>query len=137
MTPTCISDQLRHSGPDNGRRVPAQSSHANKGPGDCGDQQSPPSPPSVRWSIPLFSGELASFLPVGLNSLDWSSRGRSLSVHLVESSASGIAIHLQVSLSDEEGEMLLGALGEDRMEDPVVEVEGDVEVVCVEFKCRK
>ena len=30
----------------------------------------------------------------------------------------------------------MGALGIDRMEEPVVEMEGDVEVVDVEFKAR-
>ena len=41
---------------------------------------------------------------------------------------------LQVGLSDEEEEMFLGVLGEDRMENPVVEMEGDPEVVDVGFE---
>ena len=94
-----------------------------------------PSPP-VDQSISLFSGELSSFLPTGLGGLDWSSRERTLSGHLVESLAFGFAIHLRVSLTEEEGEAFLGALGEDRMEDcPVVEMEGEMEVVDVEFEC--
>ena len=52
----------------------------------------------------------------------------------MESLGSGFAIHLQVGLSDEEEEMFLGALGEDRMADPILEMEGDPGVVDVEFE---
>ena len=46
-------------------------------------------------------------------------------------------IHLRICLSDEEGDAFLGALGVNRMEDaPVVEMEGDMEVVDAEFECR-
>ena len=87
--------------------------------------------------IPLFSGEMREFLPAHLGNLDWSSRERNLSGHLVESIVSGFAIHLRISLSEVEGEAFMGALGVDRMKDcPVVEMEGDMEVVDAEFKCR-
>ena len=43
----------------------------------------------------------------------------------------------ELGLSEEEGDAFLGALGVDRMEDAlVVEMEGDMEVVDAEFKCR-
>ena len=46
-------------------------------------------------------------------------------------------IHLRVSLTEEEGDAIMGVLGVDRMEDcPVVEMEGDLEVVDAEFECR-
>ena len=87
--------------------------------------------------ISLFSGEMREFLPAHLGNLDWSSRARSLSGHLVESLESGYAIHLRISLSELEGDALMGALGVYRMEDcPVVEMEGDMEVVDAEFECR-
>ena len=55
----------------------------------------------------------------------------------MESLVSGYAIHLRVSLTEEEGDTFMGALGVDRMDDcPVVEMEGDMEVVDAEFKCR-
>ena len=55
----------------------------------------------------------------------------------MQSLVSGFAIHLRIGLSEEEGDTFLGALGVDRMEDaPVVEMEGDIEVVDAEFKCR-
>ena len=86
---------------------------------------------------PLFSGEMREFLPACLGNLDWSSRERSLYGHLVQSLVSGFVIHLRISLSEVEGDSFLGALGVDRMEDcPVVEMEGDMEVVDAEFKCR-
>ena len=85
----------------------------------------------------LFSGEMREFLPSCLGDLDWSSRERSLSGHLVQSLASGFVIHLRIGLSEEEGDAFLGALGVNRMEEaPVVEMEGDMEVVDAEFKCR-
>src|ERR1700743_2233792 len=85
----------------------------------------------------LFSGEMREFLPAWLRDPDWSSRGRSLSGRLVQSWVSGFAIHLRISLSETEGDAFLGALGVDRMEDaPVVKMEGDMEVVDAEFKCR-
>ena len=93
--------------------------------------------PAWEQSIPLFSGELRDFLPAHLGDLDWSSRERSLSGHLVESLVSGYAVHLRVGLTEEEGDGFMGALGVDRMEDhPVVEVEGVMELVDAEFECR-
>ena len=60
-----------------------------------------------------------------------------MSVHLVQSLVSEFAIHLRISLSEIKGDAFLGALGVDRMEDcPVVEMEGDMEVVDAEFECR-
>ena len=89
--------------------------------------------PVLEQSTPLFSGEMRGFLP----GLDWSSRERSLSGRLVQSLVSGFAIHLTVGLSEEEGDAFLGAVGVDRMEEaPVVEMDGDMEVVDAEFKCR-
>ena len=85
----------------------------------------------------IFSGEMREFLPARLGDLDWSSRERSLSGCLVQSLVSGFAIHLRIGLSEVEGDAFLGALGVDRMEDcPVVEMEGDMEVVDAEFECR-
>ena len=101
--------------------------------------------PAWEQSIPLFSGELREFLPVNLGELDWSSRERSLSGHLVESLVSGYAIHLRISLSEIKGDAFMGALGVDKMENhpvvkmedrPVVKMEGDMEVVDAEFECR-
>ena len=47
------------------------------------------------------------------------------------------AIHLRVGLTEEGGDAFMGALGVDRMEDhPVVEMEGNMEVVDAEFECR-
>ena len=94
---------------------------------------------ALEWeqSTPLFSGEMREFLPACLGDLDWSSKERSLSGHLVQSLVSGFVIHLSIGLSEEEGDALLGALGVNRMEEaPVVEMEGDMEVVDAEFKCR-
>src|ERR1700743_3535610 len=102
-----------------------------------GDLQDLHLAPDWEQSTPLFSGEMREFLPVCLGSLDWSSRERSLSGHLVQSWVSGFAIHLRLGLSEVEGDAFLGALEVDRMEDrPVVEMEGDMEVVDVEFECR-
>ena len=42
---------------------------------------------------------------------------RTLTGHLVESLAFGFMIHLWVSLTDEEGEAFMGALGVDRMDE--------------------
>ena len=39
-------------------------------------------------------------------------------------------------LDCEQGQAFMGALGVDRMEEPVVEMEGDMEVVDAEFKAR-
>src|ERR1700743_3159205 len=64
--------------------------------------------PAWEQLIPLFSGELRNFLPAHLGNLDWSSRERSLSGCLVESLVSGYAIHLRVSLTEEEGDALMG-----------------------------
>ena len=66
--------------------------------------------PAWEQLIPLFSGELRSFLPVHLGSLGWFSRERSLSGCLVESLVSGYVIHLRVSLTDKEGDAFMGAL---------------------------
>src|SRR6202000_402788 len=84
--------------------------------------------PEWEQSTPLFSGEMRECLPACLGDLDWSSRERSLSGHLVQSLVSGFAIHLKIGLSEVEGDAFLGALEVDRMEDhPVVEMEGDME----------
>ena len=46
-------------------------------------------------------------------------------------------IHLRIGLSEEEGDAFLGALGINKMEEAlVIEMEGDMEVVDAEFKCR-
>ena len=93
--------------------------------------------PDWEQSTPLFSGEMREFLPARLGDLDWSSRERSLSGHLVQSLVSGFAIHLRIGLSEEEGDTFLGALGVNRMEEAlVIEMEGDMEVVDAEFECR-
>ena len=94
---------------------------------------------ALAWeqSIPLFSGEMREFLLARLGDLDWSSRERSLSGCLVQILVSGYVIHLRIGLSEIKGDAFMGALGVDRMEDhPVVEMEGDMEVVDAEFKCR-
>ena len=66
--------------------------------------------------------------------MDWTSR---FSECLVESLACGFVIHLWVCLTDEEEEAFMGALGVDTMEEqPTVEMEGDMEAVDAEFKCR-
>ena len=50
---------------------------------------------------------------------------------------SGFAIHLRIGLSEVEGDAFMGALGVDRMEDcPVVEMEGEMEVVDAEFESK-
>ena len=93
--------------------------------------------PKREQSTRLCLGGMREFLPSHLGDLDWSSGERSLSGHLVESLESGFAIHLRIGLSEEEGDAFLGALGVDKMEEaPVVEMEGDMEVVDAEFKCR-
>ena len=91
----------------------------------------------LEQSTQLYSGEMREFLPSHLGDLDWSSGERSLSGRLVQSLVSGFAIHLRIGLSEEEGDAFLGALGVDKMEEaPVVEMEGDMEVVDAEFECR-
>ena len=93
--------------------------------------------PDWEQSTPLFSGEMRELLSACLGNLDWSSRERSLSGCLVQSLVSGFAIHLRIGLSEVEGDAFLGALEVDRMEDHLmVKMEGDVEVVDVEFKFR-
>ena len=93
--------------------------------------------PDWEHSTPLFSGKMREFLPACLGDLDWSSRERSLSGCLVQSWVSGFAIHLRIGLSEVKGDAFLGALEVNRMEDhPVVEMEGDMEVVDTEFECR-
>ena len=53
----------------------------------------------------------------------------------MESLVSGYVIHLRIGLSEVEGDAFMGALGVDRMEDhPVVEMEGEMEVVDAEFE---
>ena len=65
------------------------------------------------------------------------SKWRQVTGRLVQSLESGFAIHLRIGLSNDEGDAFLGALGVDRMEEvPVVEMEGDMEVVDTEFECR-
>ena len=55
----------------------------------------------------------------------------------MQSLVSGFEIHLRIGLSESEGNAFLGALGVNKMEDaPVVKMEGDMEVVDAEFKCR-
>ena len=55
----------------------------------------------------------------------------------MQSLVSGFAIHLRIALSEVKGDAFLGALGVNGMEDhPVVEMEGDMEVVDAEFECR-
>ena len=91
----------------------------------------------LKKSTQLCSGEMREFLPSHLGDLDWSSGERSLSGRLVQSLVSGFVIHLRIGLSKEEGDAFLGALGVNRMEEaPVVEMEGDMKVVDIEFKCR-
>ena len=93
--------------------------------------------PEVEQLTQLYSGEMREFLPFSLGDLDWFSGERSLSGHLVQSLESGFVIHLRIGLSEEEGDAFLGALGVDKMEEaPVVEMEGDLEVVDAEFECR-
>ena len=93
--------------------------------------------PDWEQLTPLFSGEMREFLPAHLGDLDWSPRERSLSGRLVQSLVSGFAINLRIGLSEVEGDAFLGALEVNRMEDhPVVEMEGDMEVVNAEFECR-
>ena len=109
------------------------------GPGESGrsPRSSPRSAPDWEQLTPLFSGEMRDFLPAHLSNLDWSSRERSFSGCLVQSWVSGFAIHLRIGLSEVEGDAFLGALEVDRMEDhPVVEMEGDMEVLDAEFECR-
>ena len=104
---------------------------------NLGNNQPLPSPPQAEQSIPLFSGKLAPFLPVDPGSLDWSSRERTLSGHVVESLACEFVIHLRVSLTDEEGEAFMGVLDIDKIEEqPVVNMEGNMEVVDAGLKCR-
>ena len=79
--------------------------------------------PDWEQSTPLFSGEMREFLPAHLGDLDWPSRERSLSGCLVQSWVSGFVIHLRIGLSEVK-------------DCPVVEMEGDMEVVDKEFECR-
>ena len=101
------------------------------------DLQDLPPTSELEQSTQLYSGEMREFLPSRLGDLDWSSGERSLSSRLVQSLESGFAIHLRIGLSEEEGDAFLGALGVNKMEEaPVVEMEGDMEVVDTEFECR-
>ena len=91
----------------------------------------------LEQSIQLYSGEMREFLLSCLGDWDWSSGERSLSGRLVQSLVFGFAIHLRIGLSEEEGDAFLGALGVDKMEEaPVIEMEGDMEIVDAEFECR-
>ena len=55
----------------------------------------------------------------------------------MQSLVSGFAIHLRIGFSEVEGDAFLRALGVNRMEDcPVVKMEGDMEVVDADFRCR-
>ena len=55
----------------------------------------------------------------------------------MQSLVSGFVIHLRIGLSESEGDAFLGALGINRMEEaPVIKIEGDMEVVDMEFECR-
>ena len=102
-----------------------------------GDLQGPRLFLELEQSTQLYSGEMREFLPSCLEDLDWSSGERSLSGRLVQNLESGFAIHLRIGLSEKEGDAFLGALGVDKMEEaPVVEMEGDMEVVDAKFKCR-
>ena len=102
-----------------------------------GNLQGPRLFPELEQLTQLYSGEMREFLPSHLGDLDWSSGERSLSGRLVQSLVSGFAIHLRIGLSEEEGDAFLRALGVDKMEEaPVVEMEGDMEVVDAQFECR-
>ena len=93
--------------------------------------------PELEQLTQLYLGEMREFLQSHLGDLDWSSGERSLSGCLVQSLESGFVIHLRIDLSEEEGDAFLRALGVDKMEEaPVVEMEGDMEVVDAEFECR-
>ena len=53
----------------------------------------------------------------------------------MQSWVSGFVIHLRIGLSEVKGDAFLGALGVGRMKDcPVVEMEGNMEVVNAEFR---
>ena len=55
----------------------------------------------------------------------------------MQSLVSGFVIHLRISLSELEEDHFLETLDVDRMEDhPVIEIEGDMEVVDAKFECR-
>ena len=55
----------------------------------------------------------------------------------MQSLVSGFVIHPRIGLSEVEVDAFLEALRVNRMEDaPVVEMEGDMEVVDAEFECR-
>ena len=58
-----------------------------------------------------------------------------MSGHLEENLVSGFVVHLEISLSEEEGGMFLRASGVDRMEEPVVEMMGNMEVTDADFEC--
>ena len=64
----------------------------------------------------ILPEELRNFLPVSLANVDLSLGERNLSGCLVESCVSGFTIHLRVELSNEEGEVLMGAMGVNEME---------------------
>lgn len=70
-----------------------------------------PQSPGVRATILLTLGELAPFLPSNFH-IEWSSMEWSFTGHLVKSvELSGLSnfdVYLQVQLSEEEGEQLLG-----------------------------
>ena len=72
--------------------------------------------PSWEHFIPIFPEELRNHLLASLAKLDLTARERGLSGCLVESWVSGLAIHLRIGLTDEEGDALMGVLGVDEME---------------------
>ena len=81
----------------------------------------PPQSPQVRTTIPLSPGEVAHFPPVDFGGPEWSSREGNLTGCLVETQGVGFSVHLQVLLSEEEGEHLLDI---DRAEEVVNVVDG-------------
>ena len=73
---------------------------------------------AVPWEIffPMLPGELRCFLLSTLMEMDLQSRERNLSGCLVESWVSGFMINLKIKLTDVEGEVLMGAMGVNKME---------------------
>ena len=115
------------------RRNSSRHSGDLQGPGEPGGSSG--SPPRSRL------GAIDTALLRGDEGVPSSSIGRSglvlLSGCLVQSLVSGFVIHLRIGLSEVKGDTFLGALEVNRMEDcPVVEMEGDMEVVDAEFECR-
>ena len=88
-----------------------------------------PQSPEVRATILLTLGELAPLLPSNFH-IEWSSMEWSFTGHLVKSvELSGLSnfdVYLQVQLSEEEGEQLLGEVFVDKAES--VEIEDVLEL---------